>query len=741
MRLDSAGATMTSDKTQFQSPGDRRRAVELSQQPTKPPTDVPGYEPRSFLGAGAYGEVWVALDRNTGRKVAIKFFAQRSGIAWSLLKHEVEKLVALSADRYIVQLLDVGWDANPPYYVMEYIENGSLEDRLKNGPMSVAQSVDVFGEIAIGLSHAHAKGILHCDMKPANVLLDQDEKPRLADFGQSRLADEQRPALGTLFYMAPEQADMKAVPDTRWDVYALGAVLYCMLTGSPPHRSGTALSEIDSSADLDERLEKYRSFIKRAGTPNEHRKIRGVDRALADIVDRCLEYNPKNRFPSVLSVINALNDREQARTRRPLQILGVLGPLLLLLVTSLFAFRAYERATSDSEKSLIASTHGANRFAAEAVARNVANELDKRFRAVTDKSQDKELIRLLEEFTTNEEVRPLLDTYSQRKPTNGEKYEFVRMDQRQALQKYIEDVFDDPRLPRVASWFVTDERGTNLAIRLTQPGQDKKPIREPSTSRDVRGDNFVHRSYFHGGPKDSEKKFVPLPPLTDTQLSAPFSSTATKTYKVAISAPIIKEDATIGVLAMTFELGKFVNVETSEDECAILVDGRENGYEGLVLQHPLFKVIGSKSEYRIDMNDLSDDEVTIYNDPLGKDPKGREYLGEWIVGHKTVEFERLRRDGTSEKYDTRLIAIVEHRLSAATRPVRQLGSRLFREGLSALALLVGVSLALWYFVVRSLTDAPPLARNFLPSGLSSTSSVHTKETLDMPPVGTVQRKK
>ena len=141
---------------------------------------------------------------------------------------EVEKLVFLSADRYVVQLLDVGWDADPPYYVMEYVENGSLDDLLCSGTArsASAEAVEMFREIAVGLAHAHGKGVLHCDLKPANILLDQDHRPRLADFGQSRLSHEQKPALGTLFYMAPEQADLEAVPDVRWDVYALGAILY-----------------------------------------------------------------------------------------------------------------------------------------------------------------------------------------------------------------------------------------------------------------------------------------------------------------------------------------------------------------------------------------------------------------------------------------------------------------------------------------------------------------------------------
>ncbi|MHB8862660.1 MAG: serine/threonine-protein kinase, partial [Pirellulaceae bacterium] len=207
---------MSWDFTVPQSGDDERQARELSLRHTRPPTQVPGYDLTRFLGSGAYGEVWIGLDRNTGRQVAVKFYQHRGGVDWTLLSREVEKLVLLSADRYVVQLLDVGWQADPPFYVMEYIENGSLEQLIqRNDVRTVEQTVALFREIVIGLNHAHAKGILHCDLKPANVLLDQDSQPRLADFGQSRLTHEQTPSLGTLFYMAPEQADLKAVPDAR----------------------------------------------------------------------------------------------------------------------------------------------------------------------------------------------------------------------------------------------------------------------------------------------------------------------------------------------------------------------------------------------------------------------------------------------------------------------------------------------------------------------------------------------
>ena len=187
------------DRTLPQTDEDLRRAQERSLRPTKPPMSVPGYQAERFLGAGAYGQVWVAVDGNTGRRVAIKFYNQRGGLDWSLLSREVERLALLFADRYVVQLLGVGWDANPPYYIMEYLEKGSLADRIAAGPVPVDEAVSLLRDVATGLVHAHGKGVLHCDLKPANILLDQDNKPRLADFGQSRLSHEQAPSLGTMF--------------------------------------------------------------------------------------------------------------------------------------------------------------------------------------------------------------------------------------------------------------------------------------------------------------------------------------------------------------------------------------------------------------------------------------------------------------------------------------------------------------------------------------------------------------
>ena len=160
------------------------------------------------------------------------------------------------------------------------------------------------------MMNLHSKGILHCDLKPGNVLLDQDGKPRVADFGQSRLTEEQSPALGTLFYMAPEQADLNAIPDAGWDVYGLGAMLYCMLTGKPPYYSTELCEKLSRRKKLGLGWKSYRRALINAPVPTAHRQVRGVDRMLADLIDKCIAANPKKRFNSVQSLLLALRERD-----------------------------------------------------------------------------------------------------------------------------------------------------------------------------------------------------------------------------------------------------------------------------------------------------------------------------------------------------------------------------------------------------------------------------------------------
>ncbi|MFN5976271.1 MAG: serine/threonine-protein kinase, partial [Planctomyces sp.] len=320
---------MTGGDTLILDDAGREQSRLLSLQGVRPPADVPGYSFVRRLGMGAFGVVWLAREDRTGRMVAIKFYPRQRGMNWTLLSREVEKLAAVYTSHHIVRLLDVGWTADPPYFVMEYVEGGSLGARLSGARLSTDEAVRIAREICSALVDAHGAGVLHCDLKPDNVLLDGQGRVRLCDFGQARMSHEHSPALGTLYYMAPEQADLESLPDARWDVYAVGAILYQMLTGSPPHRDADVERGLQQSASLEERLATYRRLVTAAGHVGSHRGIPGIDVRLAEILERCLAVDSTRRFPNAQAVLDALAARDRQRSRRPLLLVGFLVPLLL----------------------------------------------------------------------------------------------------------------------------------------------------------------------------------------------------------------------------------------------------------------------------------------------------------------------------------------------------------------------------------------------------------------------------
>ncbi len=367
----------------------------------------------------------------------------------------------------MVQLLDVGWHAEPPYYVMEYVENGSLDDLLnQRGTLPADEAVALFREVAIGLTHAHDKGVLHCDLKPANILLDQDRRPRLADFGQSRLSHEQTPALGTLFYMAPEQADLNALPDARWDVYALGAILHCLLTGEPPYRNDDALRRLDRTGELAERLACYRRLLADSPPPDLHRYVPGVDRALADIVDRCLAVNPARRYANAQLVLDALETRDRARSRRPLLILGLIGPILLLAVMILFSWRAFTGAIGRSEQMVKEQAYRANQFAAKFVAKSLEGELADYFAMLEQEAASSEFVADFQRALASERLREINAPGTPEDRLGELRTQLLNEPQRQQFQARLERRLarlgseSESQASKFASIFVADAMGT-----------------------------------------------------------------------------------------------------------------------------------------------------------------------------------------------------------------------------------------------------------------------------------------
>ncbi|HWB01318.1 MAG TPA: serine/threonine protein kinase [Pirellulales bacterium] len=696
---------MAIEQTLPQSTDELQHARDRSLRGTRPAIEVPGFDPVYRIGSGAYGEVWLAIERNTRRKVAIKFYTHRGGLDWSLLSREVEKLAFLFADRYVVQLIDVGWDANPPYYIMEFVEGGSLADRLHRGPIAVDEAVSLLHDIGVGLVHAHGKGVLHCDLTPGNVLIDQDGKPRLADFGQSRMSYEQTPALGTLFYMAPEQADLHAVPDARWDVYSMGALFYAMLTGSPPYRNAETLAIIAQATDLEGKLRKYAELLHTQPAPAEHRRVRGVDRELADIVSRALAIHPSKRFANPQAMLDALRRRAHRISRRPLLVLGAVGPAVLLLVIAGFAANAAWVSFERSEQALIQRSLESCRFAARFVAYNAAAQINRRWYTLEREANDSAFIATLQGAIGQ--------------PRDS--------DARQRLQNAIEFMrATHPELP-AGHWFVMEAHGRILAA---------SPPDAELIDRDM-----SYRDYFHGRGSDLEPGATGSAPIELPHRSHLYESIDHE-RRMAFSVPVwqdpnVDDREAIGVLALSAPLGRFAELHTIDDstsqQMAVLVDDLDDSCRpprrGAVLEHPHLEellhspgkicsqfyedaaIVDRMQQLRklrmLDANEAIEQQVDklVATDDY-HDPVGGPYEGRWLAAFEPVIVSNRPR----QIRDTGLVVIVQQRFEGAVLPARQLVERIYHTGLVALVVVLVVISLLWVFVIVVLNEAPRLRR-------------------------------
>jgi hypothetical protein len=764
-RIDAPGDTVVQDVNSLS------RAAELSSRDLQPPASVPGYRILRRLGEGAYGSVWLAVESNTGKQVAIKFYSHRRGLDWSLLNREVEKLAVLYTSRNIVGLLDVGWNSDPPYYVMEHLQNGSLQALLEDGPLPPQDAVRMAGSILQALVHAHGSGILHCDLKPANVLLDTDFEPRLCDFGQSRLSDEQNPALGTLFYMAPEQADMNAVPDARWDVYALGALFYQMLVGEVPYRTPENERRIRQAGGLEQKLAEYRRVLKESPKPTAHRSVRGVDRRLADIVDRCLQIDPKHRIANAQAVLDLLNERERQRSRRPLMILGVAFPIILFLLMLPVANNAGSEAVETSTQTLTERALESDVLSANIMARSIQRDLEDRRDELIRIAENVDLALALE--TVRKDIIPELHAANRagKSPEELEKLRQKSWPRRKEIFHRLERWKEEGDKRRTAlrrsqdrSWFLADANGYQR-------------WRDPPDFRNTLDVQFNYRDYFHGDRREYAPGKTPptLQPIHEPHVSLVFRSLSTKKFMIAISVPIRerradgKPGAVVGVLARTMDLGDLLadyavdlpkNGSTDVKRSVALVENAD----GKLLDHPwmtaknltalettdpdlktltlpndvtqqlqrlqqkhvrehgrVFAKQSARSTLEKDGGtsqprssvDLSSDS---YSDPVGNVPldSAEGYDGDWLAAFAPVA-------------DTGWTVVVQERKQAALEPIDKIRTGLLRSAVWAFLVFIGVIVAVWGIVVWRINDSRERHRSgrFHPGGRSEIESGST----------------
>ena len=203
-----------------------------------PPGTVIGrFEIIRELGRGGFGVVYEAKDRDLGRQVAVKVVRPgRITEEEGKVSREAEAIARLSHPN-LITLHEVGRSEHGPFLVFELLRGKTLDLKIEEGPLPVQEAVHIATEVARGLAHAHAEGVIHRDLKPANVFVTNKGQVKILDFGMAHAFGRRRLSGGTPAYMAPEQWE-DAPEDERTDVFALGVMLYRMLTGEYPFPEG-----------------------------------------------------------------------------------------------------------------------------------------------------------------------------------------------------------------------------------------------------------------------------------------------------------------------------------------------------------------------------------------------------------------------------------------------------------------------------------------------------------------------
>jgi len=280
------------------------------------------YEIFERIGAGGMGEVWKAKDGRLERDVAIKVLPEAfASDAERLNRFEQEaRTVAALSHPNVLAIFDVGNHKGSPYLVTELLEGETLRDRLQQGPLTLSKALDIAAQVSRGLAAAHAKGIVHRDLKPENVFLTHDGV-KILDFGlakqtpailhgsQSEVATQdfrhatvEGSFIGTVGYMSPEQVRGEAV-DARSDLFALGVLIYEMLSGGQAFHGGTPADTL--SAILKEDPPHLEGLGKKASA------------GLVAVLKRCLEKCREDRFSSAQDVAFALQALAQPSSPGP----------------------------------------------------------------------------------------------------------------------------------------------------------------------------------------------------------------------------------------------------------------------------------------------------------------------------------------------------------------------------------------------------------------------------------------
>ena len=311
------------------------------------------YELEKLVGSGGMSNVFRAHDRLLERTVALKILHEQ----YTRDEDYVERFrrearaVAKLAHPNIVTVIDRGEQDGRQFIVFEYIDGPNLKELTRNGPLEMHEAIGLTLQVARALSFAHDRGLVHRDVKPQNVLLNEDGQAKVTDFGIARSLDVQGvtqtgTVLGTSDYIAPEQARGQTV-DPKTDIYSLGVVLYELLVGEVPfsgdnfvavamrHVSEPVPSVLENRPDCPARLD---LAIQRAMAKDPNDRFESMDEFVAELEACLAELDGRSDEGATMIVPPARPPRRAAR-RRPRRI--PVAPILIVLAGALVAVGAF----------------------------------------------------------------------------------------------------------------------------------------------------------------------------------------------------------------------------------------------------------------------------------------------------------------------------------------------------------------------------------------------------------------
>ncbi len=287
------------------------------------------YQVRNEIGFGGMGTVYLAEDTRSVQLVALKLLPSEyiNDLGLRASFDQEAQLIAALDHESIVRVFEFGEQDGQPFIAMQYMPNGSLADRLIRGPLSAIAAAQILERLSGAIDYAHEQGVIHRDLKPSNILFDEQDQAYLADFGIAwQTTPTRQPGLlvsGTPAYLSPEQALGEQVVDGRSDIYALGIILFEMLTGRLPFDGQTPLAIIlqhrydppPSLRTVDWNLPANLDKVIQRALAKDPEERFSTAREFSDAYQKALEFPPGAASPDEIPILEPADERD--RPQRP----------------------------------------------------------------------------------------------------------------------------------------------------------------------------------------------------------------------------------------------------------------------------------------------------------------------------------------------------------------------------------------------------------------------------------------